>query len=145
MKFSRTHLYDCSLIFKIICKGHWSFTAISNSKTQEMLISPRLKYISDFMIGFKLKRKQKESSKARKLSKVNTKKGEDKKKKMEEEKSARNGQNLSKKNKAKQLATRMVLLSKEISRVQNRASQLAIQMESLSKESVEELRDILVD
>ena len=59
---------------------------------------------------------------------------------MEEEKSARNRQNLSKKIKAKQLAAQMVLLRKVISRVQNRASQLAIQMESLSKESVEELR-----
>jgi len=62
---------------------------------------------------------------------------------MEEERNARNQQKLPKKIKAKQLAAQMVLLSKEMSRVQSKASQLAMQMVFVSKESVKVLRNIV--
>jgi len=90
----------------------------------------------------KRKQKQKESSKARQIWKVKTKKGNEKKK-MNEEKNAQNQQKVAKKIKAKQLAAQMVLLSKELNKVQNTARQLATQLEFLTKESVEVLRDVL--
>ena len=62
---------------------------------------------------------------------------------MNEEKNVQNRQKLSKKIKAKQLAAQMVLLSKELNKVQNTARQLATQLEFLTKESVEVLRDVL--
>ena len=90
----------------------------------------------------KRKQKQKESSKARQIWKAKTKKGNEKKK-MNEEKNAQNQQKVAKKIKAKQFAAQMVLLSKELNKVQNTATQLATQMEFLTKESVEVLRDVL--